>query len=61
MLSRVKVKSSKGFLGAAKSFNKAPYRQVDRTPDMFLYGENSSFITPKSEKERNKSQRGIKR
>ncbi|MEE1502985.1 MAG: hypothetical protein UGF89_01910 [Acutalibacteraceae bacterium] len=61
MLNKNKVKTGIGFLGAAKSFDKAPYRQVDRTPDMFLFGEKSSFITPATEQERAKCPKGIKR
>lgn len=50
-----------GFVGPANPSNKAPYRQVDRTPDMFLYGEKSSFITPATAEERAKCPKGIKR
>lgn len=61
MLNRNKVKKAKGFLSIASTNNKAPYCQKDRTPDMFLFGEDSSFITPKTEEERNLCPRGIKR
>ena len=61
MLIRKSVKPSKGFLGAAKTTTKAPYRQVERTPDMYAYGKDSSFITPESQEARLNSPKGIKR
>lgn len=52
---------SKGFLGAAKATNKAPYYQMPRTPDMYPRGKDSLFITPESAEERAKCPRGMKR
>ena len=52
---------NKGFLGAAKRTPKAPYRKVERTPDIFAFGEDSAFITPPSEEARSNSPRGMKR
>ena len=52
---------SGGFIGAAKATKKAPYYQLPRTPDMYPAGENSKFITPKTQEEINASPRGIKR
>lgn len=61
MLPKIVVKPSKGFLGAAKKSTKAPYREIDRKPEMFAYGESSYFITPSSNSERAKCPDGIKR
>jgi len=61
MLPKIEVKPSKGFLGAAKSTDKAPYREIDRKPEMYSYGEDSYFITPNSKEERLKCPKGIKR
>lgn len=61
MLVRPRGPKPKGFLGAAKETTKAPYRQEERTPEMFAYGKVSSFITPFSLEKRMQSPAGIKR
>ena len=54
--------SAKGSFGIKPiSSNKAPYREIDRKPEMYSYGERSCFITPKSEEDKAKCPRGIKR
>ena len=62
LIQKNKKKShSGGLLGAAKTTTKAPYKKYARTPDMYAFGENSSFITPETEEKRNQSPKGIKR
>lgn len=61
MLIQSKRPKPKGFLGAAKETTKAPYHHEERTPDMFAYGKQSSFITPVSPEKRAQSTAGIKR
>lgn len=61
MLAKIKLKPSKGFLGAAKTTNKAPYQEIDRTPDMYPYGKDSYFITPSNKEDRKRYADGIKR
>jgi len=57
-----KFKKGKGFLAGAKdNYDKAPYRQYARTPEMFAYGEKSSFRTPDTLEEQLKSPKGMKR
>lgn len=51
----------KGFIGAAKKTDKAPYREKDRNPNFYPLGEESNFITPKTEEEKAKCPKGIKR
>ena len=52
---------SGGFLGEAETTKQAPYREVERTPDMFPDGEKSMFVSPKNEEDRKKYPKGIKR
>jgi len=52
---------SHGFLGKAKTTKKAPYQELDRTPDMYPSGEDSLFITPKNKEDRKRYSDGIKR
>lgn len=61
MLAKIKLKPSKGFLGAAKTTKKAPYQELDRTPAMYPYGKDSYFVTPSGEEGRNRYADGIKR
>ena len=61
MLSKIKVKPSKGFLGAAKTTEYAPYRQKRRSAELRSYGTKSFFITPQSTEEIVKCPRGMKR
>ena len=61
MLKPIKLKKSIGFLGPAKTTDKAPYQEIDRTPDMYPYGKDSLFITPKTKEERERYASGIKR
>ncbi len=61
MLSKIQVKPAKGFLGAAKSSTKAPYRQIEREPQMYSFGDKSHFITPKTKEEIEKLPKGIQR
>lgn len=61
MLPKIAVKPPKGFLGAAKKSTKAPYREINRKPQMFAYGKDSYFITPSNDSERSKCPIGIKR
>lgn len=62
MLIRKKKKfKDKGFIGAAKKTTKAPYYQMERTPDMYPRGKESKFITPETAEEREQSPKGIKR
>lgn len=51
----------KGFLKGAKKTRRAPYYQMERTPDMYPMGEESKFITPKTAEERAQSPKGMKR
>lgn len=61
MLPKIKLKPSIGFLGNAKTTKKAPYQEIDRTPEMFPYGKDSYFITPPTKEERARYADGIKR
>ena len=61
MLPKLEVKIPKGFLGAAKKSDRAPYREIDRKPEMYSFGKDSLFITPDSEEEKKKCPKGIKR
>lgn len=46
MLPKIKIpKSTGGFLGAAKASDRAPYRQIERKPEMYSFGKKSHFIT----------------
>lgn len=62
MLPKVKIpKSTGGFLGAAKTSDRAPYRQIRRKPEWYSFGKNSHFITPDNEEDIKKCPKGIKR
>lgn len=61
MLSKIKIKSSKGFLGAAKTTEFAPYRQKRRSAELRSFGEDSLFITPQRAEDIDKCARGMKR
>lgn len=61
MLMRKKCKPKKGFLGAAKTTDKYPYSQTERSSDMYPLGSESNFIIPESYEKRENSPRGIKR
>lgn len=53
--------NSKGFLGAAKTTNKYPYSQTERSFNMYPLGSESNFIIPESAEKRAKCPRGMKR
>lgn len=61
MLTNLEMKPPKGFLGAAKSSTHAPYREVDRRPELCSHGKDSYFITPEKREDIEKCPRGIKR
>lgn len=61
MLPKIEVKPSKGFLGAATKNTRAPYREIDRKPEMYSCGKGSYFVTPDSEEKRAMCPKGIKR
>ena len=61
MLKPIKLEKSIGFLGNAETTDKAPYREIARTPDMYPYGKDSLFISPKNKEDRKKYESGIKR
>ena len=61
MLQHIKLKRGIGFIGNAKTTKKAPYQEIDRTPEMYPYGKDSLFITPKTKEERARYADGIKR
>lgn len=61
MLAHITLKRSIGFLGNAKTTKKAPYQEIDRTPEMYPYGKDSFFITPSNKEERARYADGIKR
>lgn len=56
-----KHKKGKGFLGAARTTDKYPYRQIERSADMYPLGSESNFIAPSSPQKRENSPKGIKR
>ena len=61
MLSKIKVKPSKGFLGAARTSVNAPYRQKQRCAELRSFGKESFFITPQNLEDIEKCPRGMKR
>jgi len=61
LIRKKKKMKDKGFLGAAKTTTKYPYKQVERSADMYPLGDESNFIIPKDEKKRENSPKGIKR
>ena len=61
MLTKIKLEPSKGFLGDVETTEQAPYREVDRTPDMQSYGTKSYFNSPVKEEQRKCYPKGIKR
>lgn len=62
MLPKIKVGPfNKGFVGTAKSTTKAPYREIERSPEGSSYGKDSFFITPSNPEEKKRYPNGIKR
>ena len=61
MLSKIKLNRGKGFLGAAKETDRAPYRETRRKSECRSFGKESSFITPENPEDIKKCHKGIKR
>lgn len=62
MLSKIKLKPfDKGFIGRAKSSDRAPYRQIRRKSENRSFGKDSYFITPEKPEDIKKCPKGMKR
>ena len=62
MLSKIKIKPfDRGFIGAAKESDRAPYRQIKRKPSNRSWGKDSFFITPENPADIKKCPKGMKR
>lgn len=62
MLSKIKIGPfDKGFIGAAKNTNRAPYREKMRKAENRSWGKESHFITPEKFSDFQKCNKGIKR
>lgn len=62
MLSKIKLEPfDKGFIGRAKSSDRAPYRQMRRKPENRSFGKDSYFITPEKPEDIEKCPNGMKR